>query len=534
MTILIRVLQLVLSLSLLVVIHELGHFTFARIFGVRVNKFYMFFNPQFSIFRCKKIHGKWQFRFFAKNVVENAKVLLDADGNPVLYENDRDEKVRKRYEKQKPLSEEEWERIERDYNFGRPIARHQGHPKFTIIEEEDLHLLDDSDWRKYPETTEFGLGWVPLGGYCAIAGMVDETTTADQLGSKPKPWEYRALPTWKRLPIIIGGVLVNIIGAFIIYSAILCHWGESYLPIENAKYGLYYPETMLQEGFEQGDRIVQVGDRIPETTSDLVNWMVIEGEHEVRVLRGTDTVDIQLSENFDQNILAADGRFAEIRIPFVVNEVLPDGPADKAGMLPGDSVIGINGKMVSYYQDITAELQKHPCDSVTLIYERAGERGFARMFIGDEARIGVSVHTAPYYLEVKHIEYGFFESIPAGIRYGWKTLVNYAKQFRLIFTKEGAKSLGGFGAIGSLFPPLWDWHQFWMMTALLSIVLGFMNILPVPGLDGGHVLFLLWEMITGKKPSDKFLEIANNIGFYLLLALIIFANANDIIRFFVG
>ena len=533
MTILIRILQLILSLSLLVMIHELGHFTFARIFGVRVNKFYMFFNPQFSLIRLKKINGKWQVRFFAKNVKENQKVAMDANGNPLLWENDKDEKVRKRFEGKKPLTDEEWDMIEQDFNFGRPILRRQGHPKFTLIEEEDLPLLADDDWRKYPETTEFGIGWVPLGGYCAIAGMVDETTTADQLGSEPKPWEYRAQSTWKRLPIIIGGVLVNFIGAFIIYSAILCHWGESYLPLENATYGLQYSDEMLAEGFQQGDRIVQVGERVPETLSDLVHWMVIEGEHDIRVLRDGDTLSLTLSQDFDQKILAAGGgRFIDYRFPFVVNELLPDGPAAKAGMLPGDSVIGVNGKMMSMYQDVTAELQKHPCDSVTVIYDRAGERGFARMFIGDEARIGVGVVLPEQYLELRHISYGFFESIPAGIRYGWDTLKNYVKQFRLVFTKEGAKSLGGFGAIGSLFPAMWDWHQFWLMTAFLSIILGFMNIIPIPGLDGGHVLFLLWEMITGKKPSDKFLEIANNIGFYLLLALLIYANGNDIIKLF--
>ena len=185
MTILIRILQLILSLSLLVMIHELGHFTFARIFGVRVNKFYMFFNPQFSLIRLKKINGKWQVRFFAKNVKENQKVAMDVNGNPLLWENDKDEKVRKRFEGKKPLTDEEWDMIEQDFNFGRPILRRQGHPKFTLIEEEDLPLLADDDWRKYPETTEFGIGWVPLGGYCAIAVMVDETTTADQLGSEP-------------------------------------------------------------------------------------------------------------------------------------------------------------------------------------------------------------------------------------------------------------------------------------------------------------------------------------------------------------
>lgn len=535
MTILIRILQLILSLSLLVMIHELGHFTFARIFGVRVNKFYMFFNPQISLVRMKKIRGKWQVRFFAKNVKENQKVAFDADGNPLLWENDADENVRKRFENKKPLTDEDWEQIEQDFNFGRPIARRVGHPKFTLIEEEDLPLLADDDWRKYPETTEWGIGWVPLGGYCAIAGMVDETTTADQLGSEPKPWEYRAKSTWKRLPIIIGGVLVNFIGAFVIYSAILCHWGKDYMPLENATYGMQFSEEMLAEGFCQGDRIVRVGDRIPETRADLINWMVIEGEHDVTVLRGEDTLALHLSDDFDQKILAAGDRaggVVDFRFPYVIHELVEDGPAAKAGMLPGDSIIGVNGRPMFAYYDIRAELQKHPCDSITLISMRGDEKRITRLYIGDECLIGVAPEMPEHFLESRHISYSFFQSIPAGIRYGWDTLVGYVKQFRLVFTKEGAKSLGGFGAIGGLFPPMWDWHAFWLMTAFLSIILGFMNIIPIPGLDGGHVLFLLWEMITGKKPSDKFLEIANNIGFYLLLALLIYANGNDIFKWF--
>lgn len=514
-------------------IHELGHFAFARIFGVRVNKFYMFFNPQISLVRMKKINGKWQIRFFAKNVKENQKVAMDANGNPLLWENDKDEKVRKRFEGKKPLTDEEWDEIEQDFNFGRPIARRAGHPKFTLIEEEDLPLLHDDDWRKYPETTEWGIGWVPLGGYCAIAGMVDETTTADQLGSEPKSWEYRSKAAWKRLPIICGGVLVNFIGAFIIYSAILCHWGKDYMPLESATYGMQFSEEMLSEGFCQGDRIIRVGDRTPETRADLINWMIIEGEHDVVVLRGEDTLTLRLSDDFDQKILAAGGTsVVDFRFPFVLREVMDDGPAAKAGMQPGDSIVGINGRPMYAYYDIKAELQKHPCDSVTLIYMRGDEKRLARMFIGDECMIAVDPELPEHFLEIRHVSYSLLESVPAGIRYGWDTLVGYVKQFRLVFTKEGAKSLGGFGAIGSLFPPMWDWHAFWLMTAFLSIILGFMNIIPIPGLDGGHMLFVIWEMITGKKPSDKFLEIANNIGFYLLLALLIYANGNDIFKFF--
>ncbi len=533
MSFLIRALQFILSLSFLVMIHELGHFTFARIFGVRVNKFYMFFNPGRSLLRAKKINGRWQLRFFAENVPENQKVAMDADGNPLLWENDPNEKIRKRYAKKEALTDEQWDDIEVLYNFGRKITRRAGHPKFTIIEPEDLPLLADDDWRKYPETTEWGIGWLPLGGYCAIAGMVDETTTAEQLGSTPHPWEYRAQSTWKRLPIITGGVLVNFIAALVIYSAVFHHWGQDYMPLENATYGMHFSDAMLSEGFVQGDRIVKIGDRVPDSRADLVNWMVVEGEHHVQVLRGNDTISLTLSDGFEQKILADQSTaFCDFRFPFVVADLIADGPAARGLMMAGDSVIGVGDKPCFIYQDVVAELQQHACDSVTITYVRAGERQTTRLFIGDEAKMGVYPKSPSEFLAVKHVDYGVWESIPAGVSYGWQTLVNYIKQFRLVFTKEGAKSLGGFAAIGSLFAPVWDWHSFWLMTAFLSIILAFMNIIPIPGLDGGHVFFLLWEMITGKKPSDKFLEVANTIGLYLLLALLIYANGNDIIKFF--
>ena len=533
MTILIRTLQFILSLSFLVMIHELGHFTFARIFGVRVHKFYMFFNPRRSILRAKKINGKWQLKFFAENVLENQKVAMDAQGNPLLWEDDPDPKIRRKYEKKEPLTSEEWDEIEEKFNFGRKITRRQGHPKFTIIEPEDLPLLADDDWRKYPEHTEWGIGWLPLGGYCAIAGMVDETTTADQLGSTPHPWEYRAKPTWQRLPIITGGVLVNFIGALVIYAAVFHHWGQDYMPLESATYGMHYSEPMLSEGFVQGDKIIRIGDRVPDNRADLVNWMVVDGVHDVQVLRGQDTVNLTLSEGFERKIIADQGSvFCDFRFPFVVGDLVPEGPAARALMMAGDSVVAIGGKECYIYQDIVAELAKHACDSVDVTYFRGDEIHTVRVFLGDEAKLGVYPKGPNEFLEVKHIDYSFWEAIPAGIRYGWETLANYVKQFRLVFTKEGAQSLGGFAAIGSLFAPVWDWHSFWLMTAFLSIILAFMNIIPIPGLDGGHMLFLLWEMITGKKPGEKFIEVANTIGFYLLLALLIYANGNDIIKLF--
>lgn len=492
----IRALQLILALSFLVVIHELGHFTFARIFKVRVEKFYMFFNPRFSLFRMKKLGGKWRFRFFAPNVESTMVEKTDGQGNPVLDE--------------------------------------KGNPQYRPMTDAELNALPEGDWRREPDNTEWGIGWLPFGGYCAIAGMVDETTGADGLPSEPQPWEYRSKKTWQRLPIILGGVLVNFIAALLIYSGILFHWGEEYVPVENAAYGLQYADVLLKQGFEQGDKILYIGDRVPDTKADIVEWLIVDGEKEVTVLRGGDTVLLQMPDDLGKQVLASGAKgIIDYRFPFVVSELAENSPAAKALMMAGDSVIAVNGVPTPAFQDVQTELQKHPCDSITVSLYRPSEGSMdLRVYLGDEAKLGVYPKAPLQYLQTRKVEYGFWESIPAGVKYGWDTLVSYVKQFKLVFTKEGAQSLGGFGAIGSLFPPVWDWHSWWLMTAFLSIILAFMNIIPIPGLDGGHVFFLLWEMLTGKKPADRFLEIANNVGFWLLLALLVYANLNDILKLF--
>ena len=493
----IRALQLILALSFLVVIHELGHFTFARIFKVRVEKFYMFFNPRFSLFRMKKLGGKWRFKFFAPNVESNMVEMKDEAGEPLLDK--------------------------------------KGKPRFRPMTDEELNALPEDDWRREPDNTEWGIGWLPLGGYCSIAGMVDETTGADGLPAEPQPWEYRSKKTWQRLPIILGGVLVNFVAALVIYSAILFHWGEEYIPVENAKYGMQYADVLLQQGFNQGDQILTIGGRVPDTRADIVEWLVVDGDTNVTVLRNGDTVSLTMPKDLGKQVLASGAKgIVDYRFPFVVSQIGENTPAAKALMMAGDSLIAVDGVSTPAFQDVQAELQKHACDSVTVTIYRTetNELLDLRMFLGDEAKLGVYAKLPTDFISTKRVEYGFWESIPAGIKYGWNTLVGYVKQFKLVFTKEGAQSLGGFGAIGSLFPPVWDWHSWWLMTAFLSIILAFMNIIPIPGLDGGHVFFLLWEMITGKKPGDRFLEIANNIGFWLLLALLIYANLNDILKLF--
>ena len=437
----------------------------------------MFFNPKFSLVRFKKFDGKWHFKFFAKN--------------------------------------------------------------------------EDAEWNTHPETTEWGIGWLPFGGYCAIAGMVDETHSTEDLAAEPQEWEFRSKPAWQRLLIILGGILVNFIGALVIFTMLLWHWGEDTLPLRNVTTGLYYSQIMLDEGFEQQDRIIAINGEEPQTLNDVVQAIIIEGKREVKVLRGSDTITLMMSEDLGTRYLAqqnafdkaerekrrADSNYEKRRfvlmaewIPCVIDSVLPDNAAALAGMQKGDSIVAVAGVPTLCNVQMTEELQRHPCDSVLVDYYRAGEKRTAHLFIGDQGRMGVAIKWNIF--EIEHTEYTFLQSIPAGIRYGWDILAMYVKQFRLVFTKEGAQSLGGFGAIGSMFPSDWSWYAFWHMTAFLSIILAFMNFLPIPALDGGYILFLLVEMITRRKPSDKFLEKANEIGFWLLLALLIFANGNDILKLF--
>ena len=472
----IQAVQLILALSFLVLIHELGHFTFAKIFHVRVEKFYLFFNPWISLVRFKKFDGRWHVRFFAPN--------------------------------------------------------------------------EDEEWNKHPESTEWGIGWLPFGGYCAIAGMVDETHKTEDLATEAQEWEFRSKPAWQRLLIILGGILVNFIGAIVIFTLLLWHWGQDTLPLRNVTSGLYYSEIMQAEGFEQQDKIISINGEEPEVLSDVVQAIIIEGKRDVLVLRGEDTVALTMSEDLGTRYLAlqndfdkaerekhrADKNYQKRRyvlvsewFPCVIDTVLPDNAAYNAGIEKGDSIVAVGGVATPCYVMMTQELLHHPCDSVTIDFYRAGEPRSVRVFLGDQCLLGVAARID---FEFEHTGYTFWQSIPAGIRYGWDILAMYVKQFRLVFTKEGAQSLGGFGAIGSMFPATWSWYAFWHMTAFLSVILAFMNFLPIPALDGGYILFLLVEMITRRKPSDKFLEKANEIGFWVLIALLLFANGNDILKLF--
>lgn len=489
-TFLIRALQLLLSLSILVVLHEFGHFAFARLFKVRVEKFYMFFNPYYSIVRAKKINGKWQVKFFSPNVPSRFQPRLDSEGNEIL-----DAKGRQILD---------------------PVAYDQ---------------MDENDWRKYPDNTEWGIGWLPFGGYCSIAGMVDETKTMNEMESEPQPWEYRSRPVWQRLPIIIGGVFVNFVLALIIYSAVLFTWGTDYLPLSSTKYGFQYSDVMKEYGFKNGDMIVAVDGQVPERRADIIEKLILDKKRNVTVLRNGQKFTITLPVDFEQKVLAVGEKALLMeRVPFVIDQVTSGSIAEKAGLQSGDSVVGMNGKALSIFQDISEELETSRNTMVRIQYVRGGQLKNTTAQLDESGKLGVALKMTFSSMPTIHTTYGFLESIPAGISMGFETLGSYIKQFKIVFTKEGSKQLGGFGSIGKLFPASWDWQIFWSMTAFLSIILAFMNLLPIPALDGGYVLFLLYEMITRKKPSDKFLEYAQTAGFFIFVALMIYANGNDIFR----
>lgn len=475
MEILTQILGLVASLSFLILTHELGHFTFAKIFKTRVDQFYLFFNPGFAIMRMKKFDGKMHFSFFSGSA-----------------------------------------------------------PK---------------EWAEHPENTEWGIGWLPLGGYCAINGMVDETTKAEDLDNEVHPWEFRAKPAWQRFFIIIGGVLVNFISAIIIYIAICFTWGREYIPLENAHYGLEFSQQMIDAGFQNGDKVLLVDTIKPETMSDFANDLLLENVKTVTVERDGQEVVINIPKTLARKVVGASSTgvsFCNYRMPFVIDSVIPNNPASKAGLQTGDSLVGMRLALAqtdstgNAFKDSTMfsffEFKKLFMDNknkpVELLFYRGDSLCHAVVNIDSLGNVGVGYKQPYQFFGTVQEEYGFFQSIPKGIAMGFTTLADYVKQFKLVFTKEGATQLGSFLTIGSIFPKVWDWFRFWNMTALLGIILAFMNIIPIPGLDGGYILFILVEMITGKKPSDKFLGIANTIGFALLIILMVYALGLDFRRFF--
>lgn len=532
--------QLILSLSILVVTHEFGHFLFSKIFGVKVPKFYMFFDPYFSIFKYlpdgphDDTDTKEGLSFCTYTDVEEQistvkKSLYDAD--PAKYTLlGKDSKV---------LSES-FSEIEEEQK-GKKVAMIKitrrvkcGYSLISFAR--NRKAVEASNSKSWWRNTDFGLGWLPLGGYCQISGMVDETQSADQIANKPvEPWEFRAKPAWQRLLIMIGGVLVNFISAPIIFWFALYTWGETYVPIDEAPLGLQYHEVMKEVGFQDGDLIVAIDGNKMETYKDIANTILLNDTCTVEVLRNDEKKLIGMPREFFRTILSKDvEQLCFLRWPVVVDSVLPDSPAFAAGMLHGDSIIGVNDMSIVSRADFDEILPSRKGQPTTFVVVREDRVTIDTLTVNvsDEGRIGVfTMSDLTRWINVRTREYGFFEALPAGIDRGCELLVNYFKQLPLLFTKEGATKVGGFGTIAKLFPDSWNWRAFWFNTAFLAIILAVMNILPIPALDGGFVMFLIVEVITGKKIPDKFLEYAQMVGMALVLLLVLYANGNDIFRY---
>jgi regulator of sigma E protease len=439
MEILIKGAQLILSLSILVVLHELGHFLPARYFGTRVEKFYLFFDPWFSLWKTK--------------------------------------------------------------------------------------------WKG----TEFGIGWIPFGGYVKISGMVDESMDKEQMAKPPEPWEFRSKPAWQRLIIMVGGVTVNLILGFALYSMILFVWGRDYLPLEEVRYGVHPSAVMKEQGVQEGDVVRAIDGVVPGTLEDVAKAILINGARTLTVERSGAPMDIQLSTDVTDRILDANERSLFVpRVPFVVDTILAKGTAAKSDLRKGDRILQVDGVDAAYFNDFRNVMAERKDQEVEVLVERNGTRVTVPLKVNDEGLIGAGNQQPIAYFTFAQERYTLLESIPAGFSFGLEKLKDYVSSLKLLFTKSGAGQIGGFGAIGGLFSPTWDWQVFWTMTAFLSIVLAFMNILPIPALDGGHVVFLLYEMIFRRAPNQRVLEVAQMIGMFLLLGLILFANGNDLFKAILG
>jgi regulator of sigma E protease len=442
----IKVLQFILSISILVVLHELGHFLTARWFKCRVEKFYLFFNPGFSLFK-KKI-GE----------------------------------------------------------------------------------------------TEYGLGWIPFGGYVKISGMIDESMDKEQMKQPAQPWEFRSKPAWQRLIIMLGGVTVNVLLAFAIFIMIMWVWGEKYIPASNLKYGVYADSLARKIGVEDGDKVVAVGGKTIEKLGTVGTRIIMDQAKSITIDRNGRLIELAIPEGFinqlNKNRL---GGFTYIRIPMVVDSVLPAAKILTGSVQKGDTLIGFNGHPVRFNTDIyntnaTDSLEKMKGRPIAMTFLRNGKDTIpTQVIISEKGDIGIRYQSTDQILGSKQINYTLAEAIPAGIKKSIQTLTDYIRNLKLLFTSKEVKvqdSLGGVVTMANIFPPVWDWQSFWTLTAVFSILLAFMNVLPIPALDGGHALFTLVEMITGRKPSDKFIEYAQMVGMILLLGLMAYALGLDIFRLF--
>ena len=434
----IKAFQLLLSLSILIVLHELGHFIPAKLFGTRVEKFYLFFDVKYSLFK-----------------------------------------------------------------------------------------------KKIGETV-YGIGWLPLGGYVKISGMIDESFDKEQMQKPPQPWEFRSKPAWQRLIIMLGGVTVNLLLGFFIYMMVLFVWGKETLPQENIPLGLE-PSALIQDiGFEKGDKIIDVDGKELEYVLDINKMLLLRPIEKIKVEKLDGSIsEINIPENIGNDIFQS-GQINSF-IPLfsaTIDSIVIDSPALYSGMQSGDKIVSINNEIIYDYTSFTNWLANNSDDIIDVVVERDASNYTLSIDRNDDGTIGVIKTNGG--IETINVKLGLVDSIKQGFDYGYWTLYEYVAGFSFIFTKKGAQQLGGFGTIGNLFPAKWDWKGFWLSTALISIILAFMNVLPIPALDGGHVMFLVYEMITGKRPSDKFMEVSTMIGFFLLIALVLYANGNDLFRAFAG
>ncbi len=437
MEIAVRIGQLILSLSLLVICHEFGHFITAKIFKCRVEKFYLFFNPWFSLFKIQR--GE----------------------------------------------------------------------------------------------TEYGIGWLPLGGYVKIAGMIDESMDLEQMKKDPQPWEFRSKPAWLRLIIMVAGVVVNVLLAMLIYAMMAFHWGSDYLPVQNLKYGIMVDSVAYEFGLRNGDKILEVNEKPADSFNSVFIDLLLKDPRTITVERDGERKTFTLTDSTIAKMLSLETPCISPRMPFKIGEIAEESTADEAGFQKNDLVIAIDSADCRFYDQVRDKLQENKGKtSVFTVVRENNDTLNIEFAIPESGKMGVYTYGFADFLEYKHIDYGFFESFPAGISKGVDKIKEYCRQWKLIFNPEtkAYKQVGSFITMTKIFPGTWDWYAFWNLTALFSIMLAVLNIIPIPGLDGGHAFFTIIEMITGRKPSDKFLEVAQTIGMILLILLMVYALGNDIIR----
>ena len=486
MDLVIQVSQFVLSISILVILHELGHYLPAKWFKTRAEKFYLFFDPWFSLFAMKKINGKWKYKFFFKNLADTE--IVEVDGK----------------KKEVPINVEN---------------------------------LPDDDWRKHRDSTQWGIGWLPFGGYVKIAGMIDESMDTEQMKKPAEPWEFRSKPAWQRLIIMLGGVTVNFFLAWLIFSALSFFNGESYYDNTKIEDGIAVNTAGEKMGLKSGDRIISIdGKEIKSFNSLGVEILFAD---KVNVLRDGKEIVLDINkEGVGEVLKTGAGSYLSVRTPTIVDSVLEGKPAKLAGLEKGDKIVGINGQPTLFFDEVTKTLELNKNKKVSIEFIRNNEHKNVEVVTDEYGKLGFMPDITPMenILEQAKVtqEIGFFASIPRGFERTIESLTQQVKQFKILFNKqtEGYKQVSGPIGIVKMMPTEFNWTAFWSFTAMFSVWLAFLNLLPIPGLDGGHVVFTLWEMITGKPTSEKVLEYAQMIGVIFLLGLMILIFGNDVYKLF--